>query len=77
MAYFLCMALRYWSGAHTRHRIMYHLVWVPKYRKRFPEIEEFLWGDSFWADGYFAETIGALDWVTAKDYIRENKESMT
>ena len=25
---------RYWSGAHTRHRLMYHLVWIPKYRKR-------------------------------------------
>ncbi|OGY93616.1 MAG: hypothetical protein A2260_03045, partial [Candidatus Komeilibacteria bacterium RIFOXYA2_FULL_45_9] len=22
-------------------------------RSEFPEIEEFLWGDSFWADGYF------------------------
>ena len=25
-----------------------------------PEIEEFLWGDSFWADGYFAESVGAV-----------------
>lgn len=24
----------YWKGAHTRHRIMYHIVWIPKYRKR-------------------------------------------
>ena len=24
----------YWSGAHTRHRMMYHIVWIPKYRKR-------------------------------------------
>ena len=135
------MALRYWSGAHTRHRLLYHLVWVPKYRKRvldgeiavrlqtllyeaskvnrwwidelkilpdhvhlmlqiqpsvslakavqvlkggtsrvlrkeFPELEEFLWGDSFWADGYFAETIGAQDYATVKNYIRENSESM-
>jgi len=108
---------RYWSGAHTRHRLLVHLVWIPKYRRRvlqknvvarleallqqaaevnrwqvhelaiqpdhihlllqihprqsiasvvktlkegtsrvlrsdFPELEEFLWGDSFWADGY-------------------------
>jgi len=30
------MAIRrnYWSGAHTRHRMMYHIVWIPKYRKR-------------------------------------------
>lgn len=25
---------KYWHGAHTTHRLMYHLVWVPKYRKR-------------------------------------------
>lgn len=135
------MPLKYWSGAHTKHRLMYHLVWVPKYRKRaldskiairlqnlfyeaakvnqwwieelkilpdhvhlllqvqptesvssvvqalkggtsrvirkeFPDLEEFLWGDSLWADGYFAETIGAQDYATVKNYIRENTESM-
>ena len=113
----------YWTGAHTKHRLMYHLVWIPKYRKRvlegkiahrleelfkecaeinkwridelniqpdhvhmliqlrpnisvskavqylkngssriireeFPELREFLWGDSFWADGYFDESAG-------------------
>lgn len=25
---------KYWTGGHTKHRIMYHLVWIPKYRKR-------------------------------------------
>ena len=25
---------RYWKGSQTTHRLMYHLVWVPKYRKR-------------------------------------------
>ena len=24
---------KYWHGAHTKHRNMYHLVWLPKYRK--------------------------------------------
>jgi putative transposase len=24
----------YWSGAHTLHRLRYHIVFVPKYRKR-------------------------------------------
>jgi len=24
----------YWSGGHTKHRLRYHLVWIPKYRKR-------------------------------------------
>ena len=141
MAYCLCMALKYWHGAHTKHRLMYHLVWLPKYRHRilrgkvavrlktlfyeackvnwwwidevnilpdhvhliiqvqptetvaqvvqalkggssrmirqeFPELEEFLWGDSLWADGYFAETVGAQSFTAVKTYIRENKDSM-
>ena len=25
---------RYWTGAHTTHRLRFHLVFVPKYRKR-------------------------------------------
>ncbi len=24
----------YWKGVHTTHRLMYHIVWIPKYRKR-------------------------------------------
>lgn len=24
----------YWTGAHTKHRMKYHIVWIPKYRKR-------------------------------------------
>jgi putative transposase len=30
-------------------------------REEYPELEEFLWGDSFWADGYFAETVSNVD----------------
>lgn len=117
---------KYKTGAHTKHRLRYHIVWIPKYRKRvlrgklsarlkqlifqacdvndwfieelkilndhihmlvqfqpdkslsnvvqifkggtsrvirseFPELEEFLWGDSLWADGYIAETVGVID----------------
>ena len=117
------MRIKYWTGAHTKHRLKYPLVWIPKYRHRvlrgkivhrltglffqacevnhwwihkmsiatdhvhliiqlnptdslaktvqifkggtskvirdeFPELEEFLWGKSFWADGYFAESVG-------------------
>jgi putative transposase len=40
-------------------------------RKEFPELEEFLWGDSFWADGYFAETIGNVDEEVVRRYIRQ------
>ena len=25
---------KYWSGAHTKHRMLYHIVWIPKYHKR-------------------------------------------
>ena len=134
----LAMA-EYWTGAHTKHRLQVHLVWIPKYRKRllrgkiavrlrqllreacrmngwqisemsiesdhihlimqikasdsisgvvqmlkggtsrvlrkeFPELEEFLWGDSFWADGYFAESVGHVDEDIVKRYIREQRQ---
>ena len=135
------MGLKYWTGGHTKHRLLYHLVWIPKYRKRvlqgkvavrlrhflyeackvnrwwieevkispdhvhvliqvqttetvaqvvqalkggtsyllrkeFPELEEFIWGDHFWADGSFAETVGAQSFSAVKRYIKENKDSM-
>jgi putative transposase len=46
-------------------------------RKEYPELEEFLWGDSFWQDGYFAESNGRLDEQTLRNYIRNqrNQES--
>jgi putative transposase len=129
---------RYWTGAHTKHRLQFYLVWIPKYRKRvlrgkiasrlkgllyeacklnrwwigeisiqedhvhviiqvnarnsisevmqlkggtsrvirkeFPELEEFLWGDSFWADGYFAESIGKVDEEVIRKYIKEQQK---
>lgn len=125
----------FWRGGHTMHRCMYHIVFVPKYRRRvlqrelvrrlthlfyeccktnrwyihelaimpdhvhmllqlpprmpiptaiqylkggsskiirkeFPELEEFLWGDSLWADGYFAETVGRASEHIMREYIR-------
>ena len=125
----------YWTGAHTKHRHMYHIVWIPKYRKRilknaianridkllrecaevnqwkihelniqqdhvhmlvqlrprvsvskavqlfkggsskvireeFPSLKEFLWGDSFWGDGYFSETIGEVNMDVIRNYIK-------
>jgi putative transposase len=125
----------YWRGSQTKHRLMYHLVWIPKYRKRvlrgkiaerikdllyecadlqrwkieelniqadhihllvqmnpnvsvsrmvqlfkgmtskvvreeFPELKEFLWGKSFWSDGYFAETSGQINEDRIREYIR-------
>ena len=126
----------YWTGAHTKHKLKYHLVWVPKYRKRilkgaiavrlkellrecaevnswkieelniqvdhvhilvqlkpdvslskvlqyfkggssktvreeFPELKEFLWGSSFWAEGYFAETVGRVSEAAIRKYIKD------
>ncbi|MFH1643943.1 MAG: IS200/IS605 family transposase [bacterium] len=128
--------MMYWTGAHTKHKLKYHLVWVPKYRKRilngslairleellyecaelnswkieelniqfdhihilvqikpdmslskvvqylkggsskilrkeFSELKEFLWGDSFWADGYFAETVGKINEAAIQKYIKD------
>lgn len=42
-------------------------------RKDFPELEEFLWGDSLWADGYFAETIGQVNEEIVRKYIKEQQ----
>ena len=39
-------------------------------RAEYPELEEFLWGDSFWADGYFAETVGKFNKEVIKEYIQ-------
>ena len=126
----------YWTGAHTKHKLMIHLVWIPKYRKRilkdklagrvkdlleicaevngwkvdeinvqidhvhiivqfvpqisvskmvqlfkgrssralrkeFPELEEFYWGNSFWGDGYFAETVGTCNLEVIRRYVRD------
>jgi putative transposase len=44
-------------------------------RKEYPELEEFLWGESFWADGYFAETVGKVDEEVVKRYIRQQRGS--
>lgn len=125
----------YWTGAHTKHKMHYHIVWIPKYRKRvlkgklaarisellhtcaemnrwkieelnvqvdhvhmvvrlrpdvsvskvvqlfkgsssrivrreFPELEEFYWGDSFWCDGYFVETVGQIDLEKIREYVK-------
>jgi putative transposase len=45
-------------------------------RKELPELEEFLWGDSFWSDGYFDESIGSTNMNEVKKYIKENQDIM-
>ena len=39
-------------------------------RAEFPELEEFLWGKSFWAGGYFAEGVGQVEEAIVSAYIR-------
>ncbi len=129
------------SGTPTKHRLLFHIVFIPKYRKRvlkfelakrlkelikqcceinsweihsleilpdhvhmlvqlnpkdsisdvmhiikggtsrviretFPELQEFLWGDSFWSDGYFAESIGRVSEKAIRLYLsnQQNKQ---
>ena len=38
-------------------------------RKEYSELEELLWGDSFWTDGYFSGTAGVVQ-VKMRKYIR-------
>ena len=42
-------------------------------RSEFPELEEFIWGDSLWADGYFAETVGKVDEEVIRKYIKDQQ----
>lgn len=42
-------------------------------RKEFPKLEEFLWGDSFWADGFFAESVGTKNEKAIREYIQNQR----
>ena len=44
-------------------------------RAEIPALEEFLWGDSFWADGYFAETVGQTNEAVIRKYIKEQRQA--
>lgn len=39
-------------------------------RSEYPEIEEFLWGNNFWAEGYFAETVGTCNVEKILEYVK-------
>ena len=127
---------KYWTGAHSKHRLQVHLVFIPKYRRRvligkvavrlrqlwyeaaevnrwwiaelniqqdhahllvqyradesvaevvqklkggssmilrreYPELEEWTWDGGFWADGYFADSVGTAQEDMIRRYIRE------
>ncbi len=44
-------------------------------RSEFSELEEFLWGDSFWGDGYFAESVGTKNEDVIREYIQNQNKS--
>ena len=44
-------------------------------RKDFPDLKEFLWGDSFWADGYFVETCGIVNERAIRHYIKNQSDT--
>ena len=46
-------------------------------RAEFPDLEEFLWGDSFWASGFFAETVGQREETVVRRYIRDQGKDST
>ncbi|MGB4967734.1 MAG: IS200/IS605 family transposase [Candidatus Saccharimonadales bacterium] len=39
-------------------------------RQEFPELEEFIWGASLWAVGFFAESVGQVTEGRIKLYIK-------
>ncbi len=43
-------------------------------RLEFPDLTEFLWGKSFWAEGYFAETVGQAEEEVVREYIRNQSQ---
>ena len=43
-------------------------------RREFPELEEFLWGDRLWQDGYFSETVGRANETVMRAYIKSQWE---
>ena len=36
--------------------------------------QEFLWGSSFWADGYFVEGVGQVEEAVVSAYIRQQQQ---
>ena len=56
----ISMVLQYLKGGSSR-----------KVREEFPDLKEFLWGDSLWSDGYFIETIGRVSEAAIKKYIKD------
>ena len=39
-------------------------------RSEFPDLKEFLWGENFWSEGYFAETVGRVSEDMIRQYVK-------
>ena len=59
---------------HTKWDCKYHIVWIPKYRKKtiFNELRPYS-GQHFWARGYYVSTVGK-DEATVCNYIRHQED---
>ena len=60
------------SLSHTRWKCQYHIVFIPKYRKK--QLLGSKWNKSFWAKGYYVATVGNLIEEAIKKYIQEQSE---
>ena len=45
-----------------------------KLRQLYPDLAENLWGDRFWADGYYVGTVGTRDLSQVREYVRNQQE---
>ena len=65
----------YRSLSHTKWDCKYHVVFIPKYRRKriFGKLRGNFTGESFWARGYFVSTVG-LDEVVVREYIRNQEK---
>ena len=52
------------------------ILWQNKKKIIYAEVllDEFLWGNSLWADGYFAETVGIASEDMINKYIQEQRQ---
>jgi len=45
-----------------------------KIREMYPSLEENYWNSSFWQDGYFVRTVGAINDTIVVSYIKKQKD---
>ena len=63
---------RKYSASYLANQLKGYSSWY--IRKALPEyVQAYLWGDSFWSDGYFYESIGRVTADTVKYYIERQQ----